>query len=184
MKDKTARSSFNDWVNAYTGELLRWAIYKTGDHELSQDIVQDTFVAAWQGLDGFQNQSTPRTWLFSILRRKIADWFRSRDRDALGKESISEEEAETLFQNHFDAEGRWSSADFENNEVEEMEEKLQLCLEKLPDNWRDVLESKYIQCMKADEICQVFGLSPTNYWQIIHRTKVLMRSCLGTREQV
>jgi RNA polymerase sigma-70 factor (ECF subfamily) len=48
----------------------------------------------------------------------------------------------------------------------------------LPDNWRDVLFQKYLFDKDPKEICKELSLTDTNYWQLIHRSKLLMRKCI------
>ena len=63
-------------VNQYTNELLSWASYKVSDTELAKDLVQDTFLVAVEKIDSFKGDSSPKTWLFSILKYKIIDYYR------------------------------------------------------------------------------------------------------------
>lgn len=46
--------------------------------DLVDDVVQDVFLAALNGLPSFQGQSTLRTWLIGIARHKIEDLYRKR----------------------------------------------------------------------------------------------------------
>src|SRR3954463_10777652 len=64
------------WVEQYGDALFRYARGRVARRELAEDLVQETFLAALQSLDRFQNRSTTRTWLFSILRHKIVDHYR------------------------------------------------------------------------------------------------------------
>jgi len=43
-----------------------------------QDIVQETMLAIWSGLKYFRNDSSFRTWVIGIARRKIYDYYRSK----------------------------------------------------------------------------------------------------------
>ncbi|MEM1414608.1 MAG: RNA polymerase sigma factor [Myxococcota bacterium] len=64
-------------VRELTPGLIRYARQRVGD-ELAQDLVQDTWVAAFGAIDKFAGRSSLRTWLISILRRKIIDSHRRR----------------------------------------------------------------------------------------------------------
>ncbi|MFM2157347.1 MAG: hypothetical protein RL516_2096, partial [Bacteroidota bacterium] len=66
----------NSCVALYTKDLYAWAYYKTGDKSLSEDLVQDTFLAAIKSQKNFKGDSEIKTWLFAILKNKIADYFR------------------------------------------------------------------------------------------------------------
>ena len=75
-------------VAELTPGLLRYARQRVGA-ELAQDLVQDTWVAAFGAIDKFAGRSSLRTWLISILRRKIIDSHRRR------RPSVSFEEHHT-----------------------------------------------------------------------------------------
>lgn len=64
------------WVNDYSDALFAYALNRVNDIGLAKDLVQDTFLAAFQSFDRFENRSKPKTWLTSILKNKIMDHFR------------------------------------------------------------------------------------------------------------
>lgn len=57
-------------------------------------------------------------------------------------------------------------------------EALQDCLKKLPLNWFSAIQLKFLEEKKPDQVCQELGVTPTNYWQIIHRAKLQLRKCI------
>ena len=63
-------------VDEHSDYLLSFAMSKLRDIDLAKDLVQDTFVSALSKLDSFEQRSTVRTWLTSILNRKIIDHWR------------------------------------------------------------------------------------------------------------
>jgi DNA-directed RNA polymerase specialized sigma24 family protein len=52
------------------------------------------------------------------------------------------------------------------------------CIDDLPINWRIAVLSKYIAEKDTTEICQDLQISSSNYWQILHRSKVLLKKCI------
>jgi RNA polymerase sigma factor (sigma-70 family) len=48
----------------------------TGDLGLAEELLQDTFLAAWRGASAFAGRATVRSWLFAIARRRAADRLR------------------------------------------------------------------------------------------------------------
>jgi hypothetical protein len=56
-----------DWVNEHTDYLLQIALFKTRDQKQAEDLVQDTFISAYQAIDSFQEKSQPRTWLIVLF---------------------------------------------------------------------------------------------------------------------
>ncbi len=56
--------------------LVGYARRRVGRADLADDLVQETWIAAMTSLPTFAGRSTLRTWLISILRRKIVDSYR------------------------------------------------------------------------------------------------------------
>jgi len=67
--------------------LFAFAYRAVRQKEDAEDLVQDTWISALRTVPSFEGRSSLRTWLVSILRRRIADRFR-RDRPA---EQLEEE---------------------------------------------------------------------------------------------
>jgi RNA polymerase sigma-70 factor (TIGR02943 family) len=176
-----SKSDIETWVDKYTPKLLQWAMQKLGDKDLAMDLVQDTFLVAFEKFDSFQGNSQALTWLFGILNNKINDYFKKSSR--LGLQPLA---AESYADELFTEEGYWAK----NQQFSEWKEEqhlldnpdflkiYELCMGHLPTHWRDALLQKYIFEKDSKEICQVLNISDTNYWQIIHRAKLLMRNCL------
>ena len=66
-------------VQRHAQALARFAA-SSGEREEIDELVQDTFVRAFNSLDSFRADSTLRTWLFTILRRLVLDRKRSEKR--------------------------------------------------------------------------------------------------------
>ncbi|MEX1131681.1 MAG: sigma-70 family RNA polymerase sigma factor, partial [Flavobacteriales bacterium] len=151
------------------------------EQETAEDLVQQTFIAAWEGRDRFAGNSSPRTWLFRILKNKLADHYRKVYREP--EVSSCGDDVE-----RFDTNGRWlpehRPTDWDHDEAadkEALHRALGQCLETLPTNWRAAVEMKYLKERDAEAICQELGITPTNYWQQLHRAKVKLRGCIEQR---
>ena len=86
------------WVEQHTKDLLSWAVYKTSDKELAEDLVQDVFLVAAEKYETFKGDSQPKTWLFAILNNKIAEHFRKLS---------SRPQPDPLSDDFFNEKGRW-----------------------------------------------------------------------------
>lgn len=174
-----SKKDLTDWVESFTGDLYSWALHKVSDSKLAEDIVQDTFLAAAERLDKFREDSTPRTWLFSILNFKIIDYYKKRSKAPVEVDNQS-------FLRFFDKEGNWRTEkrplhwNEEDNILDntEFQAILKKCLDALPEKWSSSVKMKYLMSKKGEEICQELGISLTNYWQIIHRAKLQLRDCV------
>ena len=64
-------------IERYQGRLLNFAVSKLRQRADAEDIIQDTFVSFIQGLDSYRGEVSLETYLFTILRNKVIDKYRS-----------------------------------------------------------------------------------------------------------
>ena len=177
MNRKTGE--FIGLIQIYTNDLFSYTFSKVRQKELAEDIVQETFVAAYESYDKFEGKSNVKTWLFSILKRKIADHYRS----AYKK---SRDVSPDLIESYFDENHGWKSQyrptswgdEKELLDDEEFQKTLKDCFENLPQKWSSALSLKYLEDHDADGICNQLEISMPNFWQIVHRAKLQLRNCL------
>lgn len=188
--NKTSTDSIiQEWVSIYSDELYRWALHKTSDKETAQDLTQDTFIAAFKAIDTFEGKSQAKTWLFSILNNKIMDHHRKQFKQATINQSQLNGKSKQgdILDNMFDSNGSWTSSasptdwqEMDEHLLDKPEFKAVLsgCLKKLPSNWNSAIQYKYLEEKNSKEVCQELGITPSNYWQILHRAKLQLRLCI------
>lgn len=76
LKSDPRRLQYEQWVCAYAHELYRFAYRLTGNHQVTEDLVQETFVEAWRSLENQREPGKARAWLFQILRFRYAHFIR------------------------------------------------------------------------------------------------------------
>ena len=169
------------WVESYADSLFNYAVVRTGERETAKDLVQETFLSALQTFKAFRGESSEKTWLFSILKNKIIDYYRRKGADKTVSASSLSGPDEDYF---FDENGHWKSellpADWGTGEARDREfmETLQKCLAKLTVQCRGVFRLKYIEELESEEVCKELKLASSTYWVIIHRAKLQLRHCL------
>jgi len=173
-------NELSQWVQDYTDDMYRWALHKVSNAELAEDLVQDVFLAAAEKLDSFKGNSSPKTWLFSILNFKIIDVYRKKTKQTVEAES-------DFLQNFFSENGSWNAeaqpqnwdnADEHLLDNIDFQNVLAACLDNLPEKWRACVELKYLTDKSGEEICQEVDVTSTNFWQIVHRAKLKLRACV------
>jgi RNA polymerase sigma-70 factor (ECF subfamily) len=177
---------FEKWVNDFSDELFSWAFYKTSSKETAEDLVQETFLAAYHKIDSFEGKSQPKTWLFSILNNKVIDYYRKSAKTTKKTSSLTENSGYELSDDLFTKIGCWEN--YEINPIWDQEVHLldnsefnlvmQECMQELPKKWKTALTSKYLSDQKTEAICQELEITVSNYWQIVHRAKLLVKKCL------
>ena len=69
--DQTRRELFQSAVEQFADSIYRVAYRMSGSHELAQELVQETFMAAWKNLHQIQQPDRIRYWLMGILRNQF-----------------------------------------------------------------------------------------------------------------
>lgn len=174
-----ARCDPSRWVDDHGDCLYRLALRHARDAHRAEELVQETLLAALQARDGFRGESTVRTWLVGILRHKMIDEIRRRDRLT----EIDPDAIERLF----DRRGVWRrkprpvEALDEPDAAAERDEvrgAIRACLEKLPPRNREVVLLVERTEAPAATVGQALGISATNVWTIVYRSRTMLRDCL------
>jgi RNA polymerase sigma-70 factor (ECF subfamily) len=69
-KNPELRRQFEECIDACADSLYRVAFRLTGNETLARELVQETYLNAWQGLESLTNRNRMRSWMFSILRNQ------------------------------------------------------------------------------------------------------------------
>jgi RNA polymerase sigma-70 factor, ECF subfamily len=85
------RRLYDDWVRLYAPEMFRYAYRLTGNRQIAEDILQETFLEAWRAIEKQRDAARARGWLFQILRHRYAHFLRDtrRHRQTLSLEADS-----------------------------------------------------------------------------------------------
>ncbi|MFN2395066.1 MAG: sigma-70 family RNA polymerase sigma factor [Bacteroidales bacterium] len=184
MTDAQKKQEIEKWVDDYTDDLYTWAYHKTSDKEVARDLTQDTFLAALQGFDNYKGTSSPKTWLFAILKNKIVDYYRKNLKEkVVGSYDNNREMSDTIFDKGENwapghAPLNWETDDSNLLDNVDFVKILKRCLEMLPLKWSLALKYKFFSEKQGVEICQELEVTPSNYWQMLHRGKLQMRECI------
>ncbi len=167
------------WVSRYADYLYSYALRRLNDEERARDLVQETFLAALERTGDFRGHSSERTWLTAILKYKVIDVYRKQSRTA---STVSEGTEFFESETHHWKEEHWPQP-FGVEEHDPLHNKeligvLQKCMQRLPPMWLSVFRMKHLDEEETGQICAALRLTPANFWVIIHRAKVNLRSCL------
>jgi RNA polymerase sigma-70 factor (ECF subfamily) len=177
-----------DWVDEHGDYLFRYAMMRLRNEEIAEDLVQETLLAAFQSMQNYAGTSKERTWLTSILKHKIYDYFRKKSREQTVLESdldlsgtdvffVREDEWNGHWNDKF-APIEWKMSPEELLEQNEFYEIIQNCIFKLPQKIASVFTLSEIEGLTCQEICDVLSLSSNNYWVIMHRARLGLRRCV------
>src|ERR671915_218809 len=73
-------AAFRELADAFRGELQAHCYRILGSVQDAEDMVQETLLAAWRGLDGFEGRASIRSWLYRIATNRCLNWVRDHSR--------------------------------------------------------------------------------------------------------
>lgn len=189
MNDGTRPNLDRAALEQHRSYLMRYALLQLRDATAAEDVVQETLLAAIEGMDRFSGKSTVRTWLTGILKHKIIDLVRRQAREVPltpggGDSERSEADAiDALWvaNGHWQKPpGDWGSPErtLENKKFWEV---FELCAGMMPARTARVFAMREVMELSTDEICKELGITATNCWVMLHRARLSLRECLELR---
>src|SRR6478735_10395225 len=130
-------------VQRHAQALARFAV-SSGERNEVDELVQDTFVRAFNSLDGFRGDSSFRTWLFTIQRRLLLDRRRAEKRRR-DKDELQEDDAST----EYDA--------IDSVVADETQKRLQAAVKRLSPTQREVFSLRITDGLSYKEIAEAVG---------------------------
>ena len=147
MEPETQRKGFELMVRQYS-EQLYWLVRRIVlTHEDSNDVLQNAFIKAWNGLSSFHGDSKILTWLSRIAINESLDFVRRQKNLA----SVSTDDTDLSVANTLMADDYFDG--------DTTEAQLQEAIASLPDVQRTVFTLRYYDEMKYSDMSQLLGTS-------------------------
>jgi RNA polymerase sigma-70 factor (ECF subfamily) len=171
-----------NWVEYYGDYLYRFALARLKDPSVAEDIVQETLLAALKSLHKFQQRSAVQTWLTAILKHKIIDHLRKKNREQ-GVEDIEtvSDTVEAYYQKGGEWKirpGKWDVNPLAIYEQREFMDVFFKCLAELPLRLSELFVRREMEGLSTEEICNSMNISATNSWVMLYRARARLRRCL------
>jgi len=171
-------------------DLLRFARLQLRDAAAAEDAVQEALAAAWTQAERFAAQSEHKTWVFGILRHKLVDTLRARQRTVNLSALESELDGESLLDRElFKDNGHWSRETkprpWPTPETALRQQQFwslfEMCLEHLPEHIGRVFMMREFLDLEIDAICAELQLTANHCSVLIYRARLRLRTCLSER---
>lgn len=140
------REACADLVRTHYRAVYAFLAHLSGDASLADDLTQETFAAAWEGLGRFRADSSFGTWLHKIAYRKSVDAMRRAKRENMAADVLGWREGRPNA-----AMGPDAAAARERTEV------IQEALVELGEAERAVIAMHYFQGMSLSETAEALG---------------------------
>lgn len=139
--------AFKQIIKKYQ-ERLYWHIRKIViSHEDSDDILQNTFIKVWRGLDQFREDSKLYTWLYRIATNESLTFLKQKKK----RQYIPFMDVEHQLMNVLESDEYFSG--------DQIQLKLQKAILTLPEKQRLVFNMKYFEEMKYEDMSKILDTS-------------------------
>lgn len=167
-------------------QMLKFATLQLSNSHAAEDAVQEALVGALKNAKSFAGRAALKTWVFAILKNKIADVLRNKQRMVDASSLLKEDEEGEDFSELFDQRGHWHSDEKPatwGNPQDALHQNqfwkvFEICLEALPGNQARVFMMKEFVELDTGEICSAVGITTTNLNVMLHRSRLRLRECL------
>jgi RNA polymerase sigma-70 factor (ECF subfamily) len=182
--EENPRVDVSRWFDDHADALYRYARLRVRRRETAEDLVQETFLAALSTIERYSGQSSQRTWLVSILRHKLVDYYRSqafkKSSEGNGDEPWSGRAKTLLFTDlgHWSAPPGPSIESRDRLEEREFWQILEHCLRLLPEPLSSAFVLRELEAMELEEARRTLGVTNGNLRVRLHRARLLIRHCL------
>lgn len=169
-----------NWVNLHSDYLFNYAVSRVNDREIAQDLVSETFLAGLKSKANFKGEASERTWLISILKRKVIDYYRKINSNK-GKTEVK------IPQQPNNEDGNWLEQQVADNYNASAEDELlntelgnaiYNCIDKLPPKQAQVFKMKSLLNYDTETICKELNITASNLWVLIHRARTALANCM------
>jgi len=154
-------AAFDLLVGRHTPRLFRVALSLCGSRPDAEDLCQETFLAAYEGIRQFAGRSSFRTWLTAILIRRSSRAWRKRKRDSRNV---------TLGDGQADR-GELSAGDRRLDLID--------AIRSLPDEFREVVVLREMEGFSYEEIAEVMEVPCGTVQSRLHRARMILRGKLA-----
>ncbi len=169
VENTQKKEHFEKLYGNHADEIFRFALYKLSDREKAKDVVQDTFVKAWNHIsEDREVLINPRAFLFRLARNLIIDSYRK-------VKPLSIDALEEII--HFDISDEHKFKDEMHDAVD-----ISIALEALSildTDIRDVIIMRYVDGLSIKEISDVTGQRENTVSVKIHRALKEMQDHFG-----
>lgn len=164
-------------------QMLKFAQLQLRDTTLAEDMVQEALLSALKNIENFKRQAALKTWVFAILKNKIIDYLRQKDRFIVESELTSDEDNNSFFDQRGHWRSEYSPSDWPENAVysDEFWMLFEACLTHLPARQGRVFMMREYLDLSTDEICSSVNISSGNLHILLYRARLQLQNCLSIK---
>ena len=172
------KHEFARMVDTYSGPLYRLALKMLGNEPDAQDVLQNTFLKAFQHIREFEGRSKLSTWLYRIASNEALMMVRKRRPETNFTDTVQEQdEGQILDPIQFTD---WCCLPEDEFLTSESRAALDRAVQRLPETLRIVFILRDIEALSIQETSQALGLSETAVKTRLLRARLRLREELSS----
>ena len=169
-------------------DLLRFARLQLRDADAAEDAVQEALAAAWSHAGDFAGLSAHKTWVFGILRNKLIDVLRARQRTVSLSALDAELDGESVLDRElFKENGHWAAHAKPRPwprpdtllQQQQFWTLFEACLDHLPEQIGRVFMMREFLDFEMTDICSELTLTTNHCSVLLYRARTRLRTCLS-----
>ncbi len=172
--DKTA---CDDCVLVHSPGIYRLALRLMRDPADAEDVVQETFLSAFKGIDRFDGRSGLSTWLYRIAFNAAMMRLRRRRPEFVPVDATDEAEGDLPIP---EAMVDWCLLPEQELVRSEAREEMERAIGELPPKLRAVFVMRELEELSTEETAQALGISEQAVKTRLHRARLLLRERLSS----
>lgn len=146
MNQDALKQSFLETFDAYSDAIFRFCLVKTSNKELSEDLTQEVFMRYWNMLQEGKQMSNTRSFLYTVARNLVIDWYRKKKATSL----------DTLAESGFEAEDRKTFSPETDATVSE----ILAVVADLEEQDREVVMMRFVDGLEPKDIAEILQETP------------------------
>lgn len=167
MTQNGDQEAFGQLYDRYMPKVYKKVWYSIPEQDV-EDVAQDIFIEVMKSLKSFRSESKFTTWLWTITKRQIADYYRSKK----WKEQQAQVETEI---------SELDILDTHNPATETLDDMIMLrkAMKSLPTHYQEIIYLRFIDGLKFHELAEVIGKSFEGTKSLFRRAVAELQTTMG-----
>jgi len=163
------REAFASLVTRHQASVYRLARHLAATRDEAEDVLQQTFLSAWQGVAGYRGDASVRTWLLTIARHAAVNRRVRESREPLDATPLDD----------LGIRAGWGGPNPEQLAVAaEQRDRLAAALAGLAADEREVLTLRDLEGLAGDDVAAMLGLTVAAMKSRLHRARLRLAAAV------
>lgn len=169
--------AFATLVDLHHAAMVRLARGYVRSRAVAEEVAQEAWLGLLRGIDGFEERSSLRTWLFRIVvNRAISTGLHERRHLPVDDDELEDDSG------RFSKDGwwvtppaHWADEAIDRITAPKLAARLRQLIDDLPPGQGQVVTLRDVEGLSSVEVCDILGISQANQRVLLHRGRARLR---------